>query len=217
MYEMTKGANVSLAALSEDTGTVLVGLSWSSPTGDGDADVSVLWLDAGGKVRGDEDFFFYNNPAAPDGSVQLLGKTPTAQGNEDRISVDLAATPPDVERVVVAASRYGGGRFGDLDDLRIAVALRGYRMSDVDDVLDRLGAELAERDARIAELETALAGAQQAALERQAITGRIVDGPRHGGGPRLGRPQFGGPAGPAGPSLDKDDEPGAGPWGPHRG
>lgn len=32
-------------------------------------------------------------------------------------------------------------------------------MADVDDVLVRLGAELAERDARIAELEEALAGA----------------------------------------------------------
>ena len=47
--------------------------------------------------------------------------------------------------------------------LRLPVAARGYRMADVDDVLDRLGAELAERDARIAELESALAGAQAAA------------------------------------------------------
>lgn len=31
-------------------------------------------------------------------------------------------------------------------------------MLDVDEVLDRLGAELAERDARIAELESSLAG-----------------------------------------------------------
>jgi DivIVA domain-containing protein len=38
-------------------------------------------------------------------------------------------------------------------------ALRGYRMGEVDDVLDRLGAELAERDVRIAELEAALASA----------------------------------------------------------
>ncbi len=36
-------------------------------------------------------------------------------------------------------------------------------MTDVDEALGRLGAELAERDARIAELETALAGAQATA------------------------------------------------------
>jgi DivIVA domain-containing protein len=47
----------------------------------------------------------------------------------------------------------------DLDTLRLPTALRGYRMDEVDDVLDRLGAELAERDARIAELEAALASA----------------------------------------------------------
>ncbi|WP_351226294.1 DivIVA domain-containing protein [Streptomyces sp. NPDC002133] len=46
----------------------------------------------------------------------------------------------------------------DIDALRLPVSPRGYRMADVDDVLDRLSAELAERDARIAELESALAG-----------------------------------------------------------
>ncbi|MFE0641461.1 hypothetical protein ACFW2Y_07600 [Streptomyces sp. NPDC058877] len=50
----------------------------------------------------------------------------------------------------------------DVEALRLPVAARGYRMVDVDDVLVRLGAELAERDARIAELEEALAGASSA-------------------------------------------------------
>lgn len=52
----------------------------------------------------------------------------------------------------------------DVDTVRFPVVVRGYRMTDVDDVLDRLAAELAERDARIAELETALAGARAAAF-----------------------------------------------------
>ncbi|MGW4238078.1 hypothetical protein ACWEJP_14795 [Streptomyces sp. NPDC004749] len=52
----------------------------------------------------------------------------------------------------------------DVDALRLPVGARGYRMADVDDVLGRLGAELAERDARIAELEAALAGAQATAV-----------------------------------------------------
>ncbi|MBB6435307.1 DivIVA domain-containing protein [Streptomyces candidus] len=47
----------------------------------------------------------------------------------------------------------------DIEALRLPLAPRGYRMADVDDVLGRVGAELAERDARIAELEAALAGA----------------------------------------------------------
>ncbi|MEU0032406.1 MULTISPECIES: DivIVA domain-containing protein [unclassified Streptomyces] len=48
----------------------------------------------------------------------------------------------------------------DVESLRFPLAARGYRMSDVDDALGRLGAELAERDARIADLESALAGAR---------------------------------------------------------
>lgn len=136
MHEMSKGANIGLATLSEETGAVVVGLSWSSATGDGDADVSVLLVDGSGKVRDDNDFYFYNHPAAEDGSVQLLGKVPTENGSEDRISLDLTAIPEDVTTIVVAASQYGGARFGDLDDLRMTVtdrsgeALLGFSISD---------------------------------------------------------------------------------------
>ncbi|WP_173985876.1 TerD family protein [Streptomyces sp. P3] len=119
---MVKGANVGLAALSENTDAVVVSLGWASPTGEGDADVSVLLLNADGKVRSDADFFFYNHPVAPDGSVQLLGKAPSGEGSEDRIGFDLTAIPADVERIVVAASRYEGARFDELDALRVTLA-----------------------------------------------------------------------------------------------
>ncbi|MBE8471300.1 TerD family protein [Streptomyces justiciae] len=122
MYELVKGANVGLAALSESVDSVIVSLDWTSSTGEGDADVSVLLLDGNGKVRSDGDFYFYNNPVAADGSVQLLGKTPTGGGNQDRIGFDLTAIPDDVERIVVAASRYGGAHFGELDDLQLTLA-----------------------------------------------------------------------------------------------
>ncbi|MEU7034303.1 DivIVA domain-containing protein [Streptomyces sp. NPDC046237] len=69
----------------------------------------------------------------------------------------------------------------DVEALRLPVTVRGYRMADVDDVLGRLGAELAERDARIAELEAALAS-----------------GPGRPG-PSSGSPSSGGP------SLRKDE------------
>ncbi|WP_042412320.1 DivIVA domain-containing protein [Streptacidiphilus anmyonensis] len=47
----------------------------------------------------------------------------------------------------------------DVDDLRFPMALRGYRMDEVDDALDRMAAELSEREHRVQELETALAAA----------------------------------------------------------
>ncbi|MFD5076277.1 DivIVA domain-containing protein [Streptomyces sp. NPDC058371] len=55
-------------------------------------------------------------------------------------------------------------RRDDVDLLRFPVAVRGYRMADVDDALGRLGAEIAERDARIADLEDDLAGARATAV-----------------------------------------------------
>ncbi|WP_199825019.1 TerD family protein [Streptomyces maremycinicus] len=119
---MVKGANVGLAALSENTDAVVVSLGWASPTGEGDADVSVLLLDTKGKVRSDADFYFYNHPVAPDGSVQLLGKVPSGEGSEDRIGFDLTAIPAEVDRIVVAASRYEGAHFGELDELRVTLA-----------------------------------------------------------------------------------------------
>lgn len=122
VQEMIKGSNVALADLSDDVGSVIVSLGWSSPTGEGDADVSVLLLDANGKVRSDGDFYFYNHPVAVDGSVQLLGKTPTVDGSEDRISFDLTAVPSEIDRIIVAASRYDGARFSELQDVRITLA-----------------------------------------------------------------------------------------------
>jgi stress response protein SCP2 len=152
MREMHMGGNVGLAELSKDTGSVVARLAWSSATGDGDADVSVLLLGADGKVRGDEDFFFYNHPAAEDGSVQLLGKTPTDEGSEDRIGLDLTAMAADVDRIVLAASRYGGAGFGDLEDLRLTLAdeggeeLLGFSAGGLDAMRAVIFGELYRRD-----------------------------------------------------------------------
>ncbi|MFE6872123.1 TerD family protein [Kitasatospora sp. NPDC057692] len=135
---MVKGANVGLAALGESIDAVTVILGWSSPGGDGDADVSVLLLTGEGKVRGNADFFFYNNPTAEDGSVHLLGQSPTEVGTEDRIQLDLTAVPAGIERLVVAASRHQRAPFGQLEDLRLELAgpggerLLGFSITDAD-------------------------------------------------------------------------------------
>ncbi|HEX5565698.1 MAG TPA: DivIVA domain-containing protein [Streptomyces sp.] len=86
----------------------------------------------------------------------------------------LAEAPPDRLDAPLPSDR--PVHRSDLDALRLPMAVRGYRMAEVDDVLDRLGAELAERDARIAELETFLAGAQAAAMGRSDLLGKAGDG-----------------------------------------
>ncbi|WP_330246194.1 MULTISPECIES: hypothetical protein [unclassified Streptomyces] len=66
----------------------------------------------------------------------------------------------------------------DIEAMRLPVVARGYRMTDVDDALGRLGAELAERDARIAELESALAGAQATAVGGKGLFKEPQNRPR---------------------------------------
>ncbi|GAB2788196.1 hypothetical protein ACWGJ2_34340 [Streptomyces sp. NPDC054796] len=88
----------------------------------------------------------------------------SGDGSQHTAGGGLGDAPPDVLDEPLPPDRPVGR--ADVDGLRLAVGVRGYRMRQVDDVLDRLGAELAERDARIAELESALAGAQAAAMGR---------------------------------------------------
>ncbi|MFD5186679.1 cell division protein DivIVA [Streptomyces sp. NPDC058357] len=92
----------------------------------------------------------------------------------------------------------------DLDALRLPVAVRGYRMMDVDEALDRLGAELAERDARIAELESALAGAQATAVGGPGLIEEPLQRPS--GEPPEDRPQA--PWEAPGPDPEPTEHPG---------
>ncbi|MEU6535445.1 DivIVA domain-containing protein [Streptomyces sp. NPDC047000] len=68
----------------------------------------------------------------------------------------------------------------DVENLRFPLAVRGYRMVEVDDALGRLAAEIDERDARIADLETALAGARS--TPHGPLHGPL-HGPAHGPAP----------------------------------
>jgi len=66
----------------------------------------------------------------------------------------LVDAPPDGADLELPAGRLFAE---DLRAVRFGLVLRGYRMSEVDAVLERLGEELAFRDERIADLERVLA------------------------------------------------------------
>ena len=55
----------------------------------------------------------------------------------------------------------------DLEAVRFGVTLRGYAMGQVDDLIDRLGREISERDARIAELSGLYSRAEHHQREEQ--------------------------------------------------
>ncbi|MFD3423319.1 TerD family protein [Streptomyces decoyicus] len=85
---MTPGSNLPLSA-------VRVAVDVTAPVR---LDVSGLLLAANGKVRSDDDFVFYNQPSGP-------GVTHSAAaGGGDTITVDTAAVPDGIEKIVVTAS-----------------------------------------------------------------------------------------------------------------
>ncbi|GAA3009458.1 hypothetical protein K388_00572 [Streptomyces sp. KhCrAH-43] len=116
-------------------------------------------------------------------------------GGRSAVLQDVA---PEVLADPLPASRPVGR--ADVDALRLPVGPRGYRMPEVDEALSRLGAELAERDARIAELEVALAGAQAAGAGRPDLLKEGHDEP-----PTWQQPYgTGGPADGAGRAHDEE-------------
>ncbi|MDO0917258.1 TerD family protein [Streptomyces sp. DT2A-34] len=111
---MSKGSNAPVP-----TTALRVELGWRSGPGVPDADASALLL-AGGKVRSDGDFVFYNQPAHSSGAVRYEGKREAGGRVTDSVLVDLARVEPAVETVIVAASA-DGGAFGQVPDLYIEV------------------------------------------------------------------------------------------------
>jgi tellurium resistance protein TerD len=106
---LQKGGNVNLSKEAPGLTKMTVGLGWDVRASDGaafDLDGIVFMLGQSGKVRGDGDFIFYNNLRSEDGSVEHAGDNPTGfgSGDDERLEVDLAHVPQDVERIAVAAT-----------------------------------------------------------------------------------------------------------------
>lgn len=93
--------------------------------------------------------FWHDRPVLVVGVLLVLAvvavAVAVAMGRGDRLG------PATVDR---SPAGLPAGPIGpaDVADVRFNLALRGYRMAEVDAVLDRLAAELAERDARLVEL-----------------------------------------------------------------
>jgi tellurite resistance protein TerA len=104
--QISKGSKTALAGA-----RYVVEVS-TGPGGAGTVDVTAVLLGEDGKVRGDEDLVFYNNPSH--GGVEL--------DESGAITVDLARVPADVDRVLVAGSTEAqGARFADVPDLGVVV------------------------------------------------------------------------------------------------
>src|SRR5689334_19516318 len=109
---LTKGGNTAL-----EPAAVRAALTWSAGPDVPDVDLSALLLQENGKVAGDADFVFYNQPTHTSGAVRHTGK----QGAADSVEIDLARLPGSVARVLLAASA-DGGTFGQVPGLRITLS-----------------------------------------------------------------------------------------------
>jgi len=115
--ELSKGANAPVP-----TAELTVEVSWQAAPGM-DLDASALLLTEAGKVRSDDDFIFYNQPASADGTVRHAGSLP---GGGDRLVVDAGRLPAAIDRVAFTASIHTPGRtFAEVNGARIAVLQNG--------------------------------------------------------------------------------------------
>lgn len=110
---LSKGGNVSLTKAAPNLTAVMVGLGWDvrSTTGtDFDLDASAIALGTDKKVVSDQHFIFFNNLKSPDGSIEHLGDNTTGEGDGDDevISVELSAVPPNIDTINFPVSIYEG-------------------------------------------------------------------------------------------------------------
>lgn len=83
-----KGANTGLGG-----GTVDIAVAGAQP---GSVDLLVLQLGADGRVRGEDDLVFFNQPRSREGAVELVGGA--------AVRADLARVPADVTTLAVAVA-----------------------------------------------------------------------------------------------------------------
>ncbi len=124
VHELSRGGNIGLAQAGLAGGPVVVTLTWG-PSPGLDADLSAFLVGAGGTVRSDDDFVFYNQPSGAGGAVRHLGKAQEPGRTVDRVQLDVATLPADVDRVVIGASLDGQGTFGRLSSLAVEVGAPG--------------------------------------------------------------------------------------------
>jgi len=109
---LTKGGTFSLTKQAGAAGVdaVNVGLGWDAHSTDGadfDLDACAIGVKADGKVLSDKYFVFYLNLASPEGAIRQTGEHHKGACDKERITLNLAAVPAEVDKVVFAVAVWG--------------------------------------------------------------------------------------------------------------
>jgi tellurite resistance protein TerA len=121
--DLQPGQNISISKQSPALAAVEIALSWEPATTPLTLDSSAFALNAQGKVRGDDDFIFYNQLTLSGGGIQRA-----SDGRS--FTVTFAKLPAGIERLVIALTidqgQQHGQSFGQLSqvcaDLRDAAS-----------------------------------------------------------------------------------------------
>ncbi|MDS4026756.1 MAG: TerD family protein [Candidatus Contendobacter sp.] len=116
--DLQPGQNISLTQRQPAPATVAIVLAWEPAHTPLAIDSSAFALTSQGKVRGDGDFIFYNQPALAGGGIQ--------RASDGRaFTVNFTALPAATERVVIALTidqgRRRGQSFGQLTQVRAEI------------------------------------------------------------------------------------------------
>lgn len=106
---LSKGGNLSLTKTDPNLNKLLIGLGWDERATSGaefDLDASIFLLGADGRVRGDQDFIFYNQLKSDNGAVEHTGDNRSGQGDGDdeTVKINLSLIPADVEKIVITVT-----------------------------------------------------------------------------------------------------------------
>ncbi|MEU3687681.1 TerD family protein [Streptomyces narbonensis] len=115
MTEIVKGGNLPVPGQAWRIAVVRRDAGEGVP----EVDASALLLDASGRVRGDGDLVFYNQPVHASGAVRLLGQVRDEERRvADWLEIDTERVEPAVQRIVITASSEHG-TFGQVPGLHI--------------------------------------------------------------------------------------------------
>jgi tellurite resistance protein TerA len=116
--DLQPGQNFSITKQSPTPTSIEILLNWEPANTPLTLDSNAFALTAQGKVRGDEDFVFYNQPALPGGGIQRAG-------DGRAFTVTFAQLPAAIERIVIALTidqgRRRGQSFGQLNQVRAEI------------------------------------------------------------------------------------------------
>ena len=109
---LVKGQKVDLTKGNDGLKKVVFGLGWDTNKYDGNApfdlDVSAFLTNANGKVTGEQDFIFYNQPCHPSGAIVYSGDNRTGEGagDDETMKVELNKIPSNIEKISFAATMF---------------------------------------------------------------------------------------------------------------